>query len=69
MYNFTDGSICSTSLHHHPPPEEKVAAGVDEELHMVVALHHLELVLLGQEGVQVVADVGVRVEDGVADPW
>ena len=36
---------------------------------MVVALHHLELVLLGQEGVQVVADVGVRVEDGVADAW
>ena len=58
-----------TVLTTHPPPEEEIAAGVDEELHMVVALHHLELVLLGQEGVQVVADVGVRVEDGVADPW
>ena len=54
---------------HHPPPEEKVATRVDEELHMVVALHHLKLVLLGQEGVEVVADVGVRVEDGVADSW
>ena len=57
------------TIYHHPPPEEKIATGVDEELHMVVALHHLELVLLGQEGVQVVADVGVRVEDGVADSW
>ena len=51
------------------PPEKQVRGRVDKQLHVIVALDHLELVLLGQEGVQVVADVGVRVEDGVADPW
>ena len=49
------------------PPEKQVPGRVDKQLHVIVALDHLELVLLGQERIQVLRYVGVCVQDGIPD--
>ena len=50
------------------PKEEQISARVDEQLNVLVTLDHLELILLGQEGVDVGLYVGVGLQDTVPYP-